>query len=169
MKVKIAILTMIIVLIPAGLIMAQPSNTIYDNLKAAGNYQTFVSLIDKANVGEVKQMEGPFTVYAPTDAAFGKVPPETLKRIMDDEAIARNVAYYHIIPGKYMVKDLPELKECKTLCPTAAAQPLKFTQMGGKYTVNNANIVKPDMVASNGVIQGIDTVLIPPMAPPKVP
>ncbi len=169
MKTKIAILTLLIVLIPVGLIMAQPSATIYDTLKASGNYNALVALLDKANVGEVKQMPGPFTIFAPDDAAFDKVPPDTLKRIMDDPAIAKNVAYFHIIPGKYMVKDLPELKECKTLCPTAAAQPLHFTKVDSKYMVNNANITKPDMMATNGVIQGIDMVLIPPMAPPKVP
>lgn len=170
MKSKIAILTLCILLIPVGLLMAQPSMTMYDTLKAAGNYQNLVALLDRANVGEVKQMPGPFTIFAPDDAAFAKVPPETLKRIMDDPSIARNVAFFHIIPGKYMVKDLPELKECKSLCPTAAAQPLKFTKVGvDKYMVNDANITKPDIMATNGVIQGIDMVLIPPMAPPKVP
>jgi len=170
MKTKIAVLTLIMVLIPVGLVMAQPQMTIYDTLKANGNYNALVALLDKANVAEVKQMPGPFTIFAPDDAAFAKVPPETLKRIMDDSAIAKNVAFFHIIPGKYMVKDLPELKECKTLCPTAAAQPLHFTKVGvDKYMVNNANINKPDMMATNGVIQGIDMVLIPPMAPPKVP
>ena len=169
MKTKIAILTLLIVLIPVGLIMAQPSMTIYDTLKANGNYQTLVSAIDKANVGEVKQMPGPFTIFAPDDTAFNKVPPDTLKRIMDDPAILRNVVYFHIIPGKYMVKDLPELKECTTLCHTAAAKPLEFTKVDSKYMVNNANITNPDMMATNGVIQGIDMVLIPSMAPPKVP
>lgn len=169
MKTKIAIFILLIVLLPAGLVMAQQSMTMYDTLKASGNYNALVALLDKANVGEVKQMPGPFTIFAPDDAAFNKVPPETLKRIMDDESIAKNVAYFHIVPGKYMVKDLPELKECKTLCPTAAAKPLSFTKVDSKYMVNNANITNPDMMATNGVIQGIDMVLIPPMAPPKVP
>ncbi len=169
MKTKIAIFVLLLVLIPGGLLMAQQPTTIYDTLKASGNYTALVALLDKANVGEVKQMPGPFTIFAPDDAAFAKVPPDTMKRIMDDTTIAKAVAYFHIIPGKYMVKDLPELKECKSLCPTAAAQPLHFTKVDDKYMVNNANITKPDMMATNGVIQGIDMVLIPPMAPPKVP
>ncbi len=169
MKTKIAVLTLIMVLIPLGLVMAQSQMPIYDTLKANGNYTAFVALLDKANVGGMQQMQGPFTVFAPDDAAFAKLPPETLQRIMADSAIAKNVAFFHIIPGKYMVKDLPELKECKTLCPTAAAKPLTFTKTGDKYMINDANITKPDMMASNGVIQGIDMVLIPPMAPPKVP
>jgi uncharacterized surface protein with fasciclin (FAS1) repeats len=170
MKIKLAVFTLIIVLIPVGLLMAQPSMNIYETLKASGNYNALVALLDRANVGEVKQMPGPFTIFAPDDAAFNKLPPETLKRIMDDEAIAKNVAYFQIIPGKYMVKNLPELKECKSLCPTAAAEPLKFTKVGtDKYMVNDANITKADMMATNGVIQGIDMVLMPKMAPPKVP
>ena len=169
MKTKVALLTLIMVLIPVGLLIAQPSMTIYDTLKANGNYKTLVDLMDRANVGEVHQMPGPFTIFAPDDAAFAKVPPDTLKRIMDDPSIARNVAYFHIIPGKYMVKDLPELKECKSLCPTAAARPLQFSKVDSTYLVNDATIIKPDMVESNGIIQGIDMVLIPPMAPPKVP
>lgn len=168
MKIKIAIFILLVVLIPAGL-MAQQSATIYDNLKASGNYNTLVALLDKANIAEVKQMPGPFTIFAPDDAAFSKVPPETLQRIMDDETIARSVAFFHIIPGRYMVQNLPELRECKSLCPTADAQPLRFTKVDSKYLINNANITRPDMVAANGVIQGIDAVLIPPMAPPKVP
>jgi uncharacterized surface protein with fasciclin (FAS1) repeats len=170
MKTKIVIFILVIVLLPAGLLMAQPSMNIYETLKAAGNFNSLVALLDKANVGEVKQMPGPFTMFAADDAAFSKLPPETLQRIMDDPAIARNVAFFEIIPGKYLAKDLPELKECKSLCPTAAAEPLKYTKVGqDKYMVNNANIIKPDVVATNGVIQVVDMVLMPQMAFPKVP
>ncbi|MFZ5449774.1 MAG: fasciclin domain-containing protein [Thermodesulfobacteriota bacterium] len=170
MKVKTAILTLCIMLIPVGLLMAQPPMNIYETLKANGNFKTLISAIDKANVAETKQMPGPFTIFAPDDVAFNKMPPQTLKNIMDDPAILRNVVFFHIVPGKYMAKDLPELKECKSLCPTAAAKPLTFTKVGtDKYMVNDANITKPDMMATNGVIQVIDKVLVPTMAPPKVP
>jgi transforming growth factor-beta-induced protein len=166
MKVRIALVTLLLVLVPFGMAMAQTAN-LYDTLAAAGNYKTFLSLVDKANVQELKSMPGPFTVFAPNDAAFAALSQATLDKIMGDPAIVRDVVYFHITPGKYMAKDLPELKECKTMCPTANAGIMTFTKMGEKYMVNNATIVQPDMVATNGVAQGIDAVMLPKFAPPK--
>jgi uncharacterized surface protein with fasciclin (FAS1) repeats len=156
-----------LILIPVGMAMSQQSGNLYDTLAAAGNYKTFLSLVDKANVQELKSMPGPFTVFAPNDAAFAKMPKETLDKIMNDPAIVRDVVYFHITPGKYLEKDLPGLRECKTLCPTANAGIMTFNKMGDKYMVNNASIVQPDMMASNGVAQGVDGVMLPKFAPPK--
>ena len=167
MKVKIALVTLLLVLIPVGMAMAQQPPTLYDTLAADGNYKTFLSLVDQANVQELKAMPGPFTVFAPTDAAFATVPPATMDKIMGDPAIVRDVVYFHITPGKYMAKDLIVLKECKTLCPTDNAGIMHFSMMGDKYMVNNAHIVQPDMMATNGVAQGIDAVMLPKFAPPK--
>ena len=167
MKVRIALVTLLLVLVPFGMAMAQQPTNLYDTLAAQGNYKTFLSLVDKANVQQLKAMPGPFTVFAPTDAAFANVPPATMNKIMGDPAIVRDVVYFHMTPGAYMAKDLPALKECKTMCPTANAGVMKFTMMGDKYMVNNANIVKPDMIATNGVAQGIDGVMLPVFAPPK--
>jgi len=167
MKVKIALVALMLVMIPFGMAMAQTPPTLYDTLAADGNYKTFLSLVDKANVQELKSMPGPFTVFAPTDAAFANVPQATKDKIMSDPAIVRDVVYFHITPGKYLAKDLPALKECKTLCPTANAGVMKFNKMGDKYMVNDAHIVKADMMATNGVAQGIDAVMLPVFAPPK--
>ena len=167
MRIKIAIVALLLVLIPVGMAMAQQPTNLYDNLAAAANYKTFLSLVDKANVQELKAMPGPFTVFAPNDAAFAKVPQATLDKIMGDPAIVRDVVYFHITPGKYLVKDLPGLRVCKTMCPTENAGIMKFNEMGGKYMVNDANIVQPDMLATNGVAQGIDAVMLPKFAPPK--
>ncbi len=112
-------------------------------------------------------MQGPFTVFAPNDAAFAQMPKETLDKIMGDPAIVRDVVYFHITPGKYLEKDLPGLRECKTLCPTDNAGIMTFNKMGDKYMVNNATIVQPNMMASNGVAQGVDAVMLPKFAPPK--
>jgi uncharacterized surface protein with fasciclin (FAS1) repeats len=101
MKVRIALVTLLLVLVPFGLAMAQPTN-LYDTLAAAGNYKTFLSLVDKANVKELKSMQGPFTVFAPNDAAFAAVPQATMDKIMGDPAIVRDVVYFHITPGKYL-------------------------------------------------------------------
>ena len=167
MKVKIALVALMLILIPVGMAMAQQPTNLYDTLAAGGNYKTFLSLVDKANIQELKSMQGPFTVFAPTDEAFAKVPKATLDKIMGDPAIVRDVVFFHITPGKYLAKDLPSLKECKTLCPTDNAGVMKFTMAGDKYLVNDASIVKPDMIATNGVAQGINAVMLPKFAPPK--
>ena len=167
MKVKIALVALMLVMIPVGMAMAQAPTNLYDTLAAAGNYKTFLSLVDKADVKELTSMPGPFTVFAPTDAAFATVPKATMDKIMGDPAIVRDVVFFHITPGKYLAKDLPALKECKTLCPTANAGIMKFTLVGDKYMVNNAHIVQPDMMATNGVAQGVDGVMLPKFAPPK--
>ena len=86
--------------------MAQTPTNLYDTLAADGNYKTFLSLVDKANVQQLKSMPGPFTVFAPTDAAFANVPKATMDKIMGDPAIVRDVVYFHMTPGKYMAKDL---------------------------------------------------------------
>jgi uncharacterized surface protein with fasciclin (FAS1) repeats len=167
MKMKIALVTLLLVLVPVGMAMAQTPTNLHATLAAAGNYKTFLSMVDKANVKELTSMAGPFTVFATTDAAFATMPKATMDKIMGDPAIVRDVVYFHITPGKYMAKDLLVLKQCKTLCPTDNAGVLKFTQMGDKYMVNDAHIVQPDMMATNGVAQGIDKVMLPTFAPPK--
>jgi uncharacterized surface protein with fasciclin (FAS1) repeats len=167
MKVRIALVTLLLVLVPFGMAMAQQPTNLYGTLVAAGNYKTFLSLVDKANIKELKSMSGPFTVFAPTDAAFAKLPKATMDKIMGDPAIVRDVVYFHITPGKYMAKDLIVLKECKTMCPTDNAGIMKFNKMGDKYMVNNAHIVQPNMMATNGVAQGVDGVMLPKFAPPK--
>jgi transforming growth factor-beta-induced protein len=166
MRIRIAIVALLLVLIPVGMAMAQQPTNLYDTLAAAGNYKTFLSLVDKGNVQELKAMAGPFTVFAPTDAAFTSVPQATMDKIMGTPAIVRDVVYFHITPGKYLVKELPALKECKTMCPTDNAGVMKFNESGGKYMVSGATIVQPDVMATNGVAPGINAVLLPKFAPP---
>ena len=165
MRLKIALMTILLVLLSVGMALSQAPMTMYDTLKAAGNFKTFLSAVDKANVQTLKQMPGDFTLFAPTDEAFAKLPAGTMDGIMANNARVQELVYYHITPGKYMAKDLVVLKECKTLCSTANPELLKLTEVSGKYMVNTANIVKPDVMASNGVIQVIDAVLMPTWAP----
>ena len=165
MRLKIALMTILLVLLSVGLALSQGPATMYDTLKAAGNFKTFLSAVDKANVQELKAMPGQFTLFAPTDEAFAKLPAGTMDKIMDSGARVQDLVYYHITPGKYMAKDLAALKVCKTLCPTASPELLKLTQVGDKYMVGTANIIKPDVMASNGVIHVIDAVLMPTWAP----
>jgi uncharacterized surface protein with fasciclin (FAS1) repeats len=165
MRIKIALMTILLVLLSIGMALSQAPMTMYDTLKASGNFKTFLSAVDKANVKTLQQMPGDFTLFAPTDEAFAKLPAGTMDGIMANDARVQELVYYHITPGKYMAKDLVVLKECKTLCSTANPELLKLTEVSGKYMVNTANIVKPDVMASNGVIQVIDAVLIPSWAP----
>ena len=165
MRLKIALMTILLVLLSVGLALSQGPVTMYDTLKAAGNFKTFLSAVDKANVQTLQQMPGDFTLFAPTDEAFAKLPAGTMDGIMANNARVQELVYYHITPGKYMAKDLAVLKECKTLCSTANPELLKLTKVGDKYMVNDANIIKPDVMASNGVIQVIDAVLMPTWAP----
>lgn len=167
MKLRVTILALVLALVPLAMGKAQQAMNMYDTLASMGNFKTFLAAVDKANVGELKQMPGPFTLFAPDDDAWAKLPKETVDKIMNDPAIVRNVVYYHITPGKYMTQDLPGLKQCKTLCPTAEPELLHFTQVDSKFLVNNANIGKPNIMASNGVIHEIDVVLLPKFAPPK--
>jgi len=101
----------------------------------------------------------------PTDEAFAKLPKDFMDGVMADDARVRDLVFYHITPGKYMAKDLPGLKECKTLCPTDRGDLLVLTKVGDKYMVGTANIIKADVVASNGIIHVIDAVLMPTWAP----
>ena len=165
MRIKIAFMTMLLVLLSLGMALSQAPMNIYDTLKAAGNFKTFLSAVDKANVQTLKQMPGDFTLFAPTDEAFAKLPAGTMDTIMASDASVQELVYYHITPGKYMAKDLVVLKECKTLCSTANPELLKLTKVGDKYLVNTADIIKPDVMASNGIIQVIDAVLMPNWAP----
>ena len=106
MRLKIALMTILLVLIRwVGLALSQPV-TMYDTLKAAGNFKTFLSAVDKANVQTLQQMPGDFTVFAPTDEAFASCPPEPWMALWPTTAIVQDLVYYHITPGKYMAKDL---------------------------------------------------------------
>jgi uncharacterized surface protein with fasciclin (FAS1) repeats len=165
MKIKIALITLMLVLFSAGMALSQSPATIYDTLKAAGNFKTFLSAVDKANIRTLQQMVGDFTLFAPTDEAFGKLPAGILDGIMADNARLQELVYYHITPGKYTAKKLGALKACKTFCPTANPQLLDLEKVGDKYKVNTANIIKADVPAGNGIIQVIDAVLIPNWAP----
>ena len=172
MKTKIIILALLLVMALFSGVMAQQPMSIYDTLKAADNFTTLVNLIDKAKDAKatLQKMPGPFTMFAANDAAFAKLPANVINNIKNNHALLTSTVFFGVIPGKYTEAKLPELKECKTMCPAANAEPLRFTKIApDKYMVNDANIIKPDIMASNGVIQEIDAVLIPKMAYPHKP
>ena len=106
------------------------------------------------------QGPGPFTVFAPTDAAFAAIPTDQLNAILADKAQLTKILTYHVVPGEVMAADLQPTQMVKTV----EGQDLDIKVTNGAATVNGCNIVKTDITASNGVIHVIDCVLIPPAA-----
>ncbi|MGY3717507.1 fasciclin domain-containing protein [Sutcliffiella cohnii] len=134
-----------------------PMKDIVDTAVEAGEFKTLAAALEKAGLVNALKGDGPFTVFAPTDAAFEKLLIElnvTPEQLLAREDLA-TILQYHVVPGKVMSRDLKEGMKAKTL----ASKEVTFSLNPAR--VNNANIVKPDIQASNGVIHVIDTVLIP--------
>ena len=124
---------------------------------AAGQFKTLTKLVKQAGLAGALQAKGPFTVFAPTDAAFAKVPKATLAALAKDKAKLRAVLLYHVAKGKLTAAKVVKLHSVKTL----NGQSLKVRVSHGTVTVGGARIVKTDIGASNGVIHVINKVLIP--------
>ena len=124
----------------------------------AGSFNTLVAAVKAAGLVETLQGKGPFTVFAPTDEAFAKLPAGTVENLLKPENKAKLVAIltYHVVPGKVMAADVKTMK-----AKTVNGQELSIKVAGGKVTVDNANVIKTDVAASNGVIHVIDTVVLP--------
>jgi uncharacterized surface protein with fasciclin (FAS1) repeats len=128
---------------------------IVDTAVAAGNFKTLATALQAAGLVETLKGKGPFTVFAPTDEAFAKVPKADLDALLKDKAKLTAVLTYHVVPGAVMAKDVKAGK-----VKTVQGSELTLGTMGG-VTVDNAKVVKADIVASNGVIHVIDSVVIP--------
>lgn len=128
---------------------------IVDTAVAAGNFSTLVTAVKAAGLVETLKGKGPFTVFAPTDAAFAKIPKADLEALLKDKAKLTAVLTYHVVPAAVMAKDVKASD-----APTVNGKVLKITTDKG-VMVNNANVTATDIKASNGVIHVIDTVLIP--------
>ena len=140
---------------------AAGNDNIVQTAVAAGQFTTLASLLDKAGLAGTLAGAGPFTVFAPTDAAFAKVPKATLDALAADPAKLKSVLLYHVVPGSVTAMDVVKLDSAKTLNGLSLA----IKTVGGSVTVGGAKVVTPDVMASNGVIHVIDSVLIPPAAP----
>ena len=119
-------------------------------------FSTLATAIETAGLTETLQGDGPFTVFAPTNEAFKKLPPEKLTELMADPEALKNILLYHVVSGKVMSADIMKLEEAETVEGTMVAID---TAQGVK--VNNANVTSADLECTNGVIHVIDTVLIP--------
>ena len=133
---------------------------IVETAVAAGSFKTLAKLLGDAGLVETLKGPGPFTVFAPTDEAFAKVPAATLEALGKDKAALRNVLLYHVVAGKVMAADVVKLdgKGAKTVQGAEA----KVMLMGGTVMLNNAHVVKTDIATKTGVIHVIDAVILPP-------
>ncbi|HKV07403.1 MAG TPA: fasciclin domain-containing protein [Thermoanaerobaculia bacterium] len=129
---------------------------IVDTAVAAGSFNTLVTAVKAAGLVDTLKGPGPFTVFAPTDEAFAKLPAGTLDALLKDKEKLKAVLTYHVVPGKVMAADVVKLSSAKTVQGGTLAID---TRSGVK--VGTANVVKTDIATSNGVIHVIDTVLIP--------
>ena len=132
---------------------------IVDTAVAAGNFKTLAAALQAAGLVDTLKGKGPFTVFAPTDEAFAKLPAGTVDDLLKPENHDKLVAIltYHVVPGKVMAKDVVKLHEAKTV----NGKDVKITAQGGKVMVDSADVVKTDIVCSNGVIHVIDSVILP--------
>ena len=142
----------------AGSVSAQGKD-IVDTAVAAGQFKTLAAALQAAGLIETLKGKGPFTVFAPTDAAFAKLPKGTVEDLLKPENKAKLTAIltYHVVPGKVMAADVVKVKDAKTV----QGGSIKVNAGGGAVTVDGANVVKTDIGASNGVIHVVDTVLMP--------
>ena len=135
---------------------AEPPKDIVDTAVAAGSFKTLAQALQVAGLVQTLKGAGPFTVFAPTDEAFAKIPKADLDALLKDKAKLTAVLSYHVFPGSATAADLKMLKDVGTVqgghLPIDASKGLK---------VGGAIVIKPDVAASNGIIHVIDTVLMP--------
>jgi uncharacterized surface protein with fasciclin (FAS1) repeats len=137
---------------------AKPKKTITEKVVASKRFDTLESLVVSAGLAETLSGKGPYTVFAPTDKAFSKVPPETLEALGNDPDALRRVLLYHVADGRYPAARVVRERSIKTL----AGPRLKVKVTERAVRVGGARVITPDIKASNGVVHAINRVLIPP-------
>ncbi|MCO5296188.1 MAG: fasciclin domain-containing protein [Fimbriimonadaceae bacterium] len=143
----------------AGLVTAAgPSKDIVDTAVGAKDFTTLVSLVKEAGLVDTLKSKGPFTVFAPSDKAFAKLPKATVQKLMKDKELLKQVVLYHVVAGEVTAAQVVKLSKATT----AGKEDVMIKVVDGKVMVNNATVTATDIMASNGVIHVIDTVLIPP-------
>ena len=138
------------------------ATTVDDIAVAAGQFKTLAAALTAAGLVDTLKGPGPFTVFAPTDAAFAKLPAGTIENLLKPENKAKLTAIltYHVVASKVMAADVVKLKEAKTV----NGNMLQVKVNGSEVMINDANVTATDIAASNGVIHVIDSVVLPPAA-----
>src|SRR4029079_11624158 len=139
--------------------VAGSNKDIVDTAFAAGNFTTLAKALTAAGLVDTLKGAGPFTVFAPTDEAFAKLPAGTVESLLkpENKAKLQRILTYHVVPGRVMAADVAKLKTAKAVSGDA----LTITANDGAVLVDGAHVMKADVAASNGVIHVIDTVLLP--------
>jgi uncharacterized surface protein with fasciclin (FAS1) repeats len=133
-----------------------PTRSIVDTAIAAGNFTTFAGAINAAGLAGELAAKGPFTVFAPTDEAFKKLPAGAYDSLVKDAGRLKAVLNYHVVPGFFLARDLKSGE-----VTTAQGSPLTAVVSSSEVRVNGARVTSADIVATNGVVHAIDTVILP--------
>ena len=160
---SMAAIVLAVVGLAIGSTFARATNQdIVDTAVGAGQFKTLAAALQAAGLVDTLKGPGPFTVFAPTDAAFAKLPAGTVESLLKPENKAKLTAIltYHVVPGAVKAEQVTKLDEAKTVNGAM----VKVSTDHGKVMINNANVVKADIPASNGVIHVIDTVILPPQS-----
>lgn len=157
MKFNLPVLLAGAIALSAGSTMASAADIV--DTAIAGNFNTLVTAVKAAGLAETLKGPGPFTVFAPTDEAFAKLPAGTVESLLkpENKDKLRSILLYHVVPGKLMARDVLKAHSAKT----ADGQSVAIRTMNGGVMVDNAHVTKTDIVTSNGVIHVIDSVLMP--------
>jgi len=155
--IRTTILAILVSLAVVPAVHAEPKADLVDTAVAAGNFKTLTKALAAAGLVDTLKGKGPFTVFAPTDEAFAKLPAGTVEALLKDKAKLTAVLTYHVVPGKVMAADAAKL----TTASTVNGKPLKITAKAGVVMINNAKVLQADIEASNGVIHVVDSVLLP--------
>ena len=134
-----------------------PSKDIVDTAVEAGSFKTLAAALQAADLISTLKGEGPYTVFAPTDAAFAKIPKADLDALLKDKKALTKVLTYHVVSGEVMAADVIKLTQAKTV----EGSSIKIKVVDGQVMINNAKVAATDIAASNGVIHVIDTVIMP--------
>lgn len=143
---------------PASASAQSPDKDIVETAVAAGSFTTLAAALEAADLIEVLQGDGPFTVFAPTDAAFAKLPEGTVEGLLADKEALTSVLTYHVVAGEVMAADVVGMSSAETVNGAA----LSIEVRDGTVYVGGAEVTTTDVRASNGVIHIIDSVMLPP-------
>jgi uncharacterized surface protein with fasciclin (FAS1) repeats len=160
MKTKTLAVTILLVFLSStALIASDAKMDIVDTAVSAGSFNTLVAAVTAADLAETLKGEGPFTVFAPTDDAFAKLPAGTVDDLLKPENKDKltSILTYHVVSGKVMAKDVMTLKEAETV----QGGMVSVAMEGDTVMIDNAKVVQADIECSNGVIHVIDTVIMP--------
>jgi uncharacterized surface protein with fasciclin (FAS1) repeats len=162
---KIILVSIIMLSMPVVLLAGSHGNyskssmDIVDTAISAKSFNTLVAALKAADLVDVLRGEGPFTVFAPTDDAFAKLPEGTLESLLkpENKAQLQSILTYHVLPGQYLAADVVKMDSAKTV----NGQSFSIRNHDGSVMIDNAKIIKTDITASNGVIHVIDSVILP--------